>query len=85
MATQSIQIAFHELFKPIADVADGLDANRVMRIRLDFGAERGHTAVHAAVVHDDVVAPHRIENLVAGKRAAGTLEEKLQEPEFCRR
>ena len=69
----------------IANVADGLDVTGTTRIDFDFPAQRRHASVHAAVVDHDLVAPHAIEDLIAGQRAAGTLRKELQEAELFRR
>src|SRR6185295_14658685 len=50
--------------KPISNVANGLDVPRMPRILLDLGAQRRHASIHAAIVDHDVVAPHRIQDLI---------------------
>src|SRR6266540_1980509 len=69
----------------IADVADRLDVARTPRISFDFRAKRRHASIHAPIIDRDGVAPHAIENLVAGQRAAGALRKEFHEPELFRR
>src|SRR5438552_889899 len=55
------------------------------RFGLDFAAEGGHAAVHAAVGHDYVTAPDAIENRIAGEGPAAVLQEIFEQLELLRR
>ena len=69
-------------FKPIADIPDGVDETGVAGVRLDLAAQGGDAAVHAAVGHNHFVAPHGVQDAVPRQRAAGTLDEELQQAEL---
>src|SRR5688572_8461638 len=53
------------VLEAVTHISDCLDMRWRMWITFDFGAQRGHTSIYAAIVHDDVIAPHRIQDLIA--------------------
>lgn len=53
----------------VADLAHGVDEDRVGRVGLDLVAERGNEAVDAAAGYDAVVAPDGVEDFVARQGA----------------
>ena len=52
------------------------------RVGFDLRSECGDTTIDAAIVHDQVVAPDRIEDLVTCEGTAGSAKEKLEQSKF---
>src|SRR5688500_5175843 len=69
----------------VADAADRLDVGRILGVGLDLLAQRIDAAVDAAVGHDDVVAPDRLQDLVTGEGASRAPGEEGEQLEFLGR
>ena len=63
----------------------GDEVARVRRLVLDLLAQLGHVHVDGAGERDRVVAPDRVEQLLAGDHLAPVLGEVLEQPELARR
>ena len=79
-----LTFSFLPRLKPVADIADGVDERRVVRVGLDLGAQGGDAAVDAAGRHHDGAAPDHVQNVVAGECAALPGHQVLQQPELLR-
>src|SRR5262245_30499865 len=53
-------------------------------IALDFGAKCRHASIDATVIHNHLVSPDPIEDLIPGKSTASPMGKKLEESKFLR-
>ena len=53
-------------FELVADFPDGVNEDWIVRVRLDFVAQRGDEAVDASLAYVAIVAPDGVQYIVAG-------------------
>jgi hypothetical protein len=69
-------------FEAVADVADGLNEDRLMGIFFQFGSKGGYTPIDAAAGYDDGIAPDCVENVIPGEGAAAASHQVAQQREL---
>src|SRR5688572_1005457 len=67
------------LVKPVADAADAQDIRGLLEVVLDLFSQRSHVGVHGPVRHVDILAPDRLEELVARDHLARPLQEQRED------
>src|SRR6185503_4765975 len=53
-----------------------------MWVRFDLAPQRGDATINTTIVDNDVVSPHRVENLIASEGASRPLRKELEKLEF---
>ena len=72
-------------FEAVAHVANRLDEAGLLGIRLDLVAQGVDATVHAALRHDQILAPNLVQDFCAGKRPPGVSREIFEQSKFLGR